>query len=142
MREGLLRSIPPSPPRALGSMKTAENWLREAAKNLDGGTINSSVMASYLAMFHAARSVLFLDGFREKSHYCIARYLEEKYAKSGALERRWIEILDHQRELRHNSQYDIGFETSEDEAEEALKTSKEFVERMKLLLGKLGLDVR
>ena len=87
-------------------------------------------------MFHSARAILFFDGFREKSHYCIARYLEEKYVKKNLLENKWVELLDHYRELRHDSQYDISFFTSKNEAESALKTAKEFVERMTILLKK------
>ncbi len=76
---GLLRRIPPSRSKVDGSIRAADKWLEEAEKNLKTGALNSSVMASYMAMFHAAMSILFLGGFREKSHYCIARYLEEKF---------------------------------------------------------------
>ena len=48
---------------------------------------SSSILASYMVMFHAARTILFFDGFREKSHACVARYLEEKYVKTGKLAR-------------------------------------------------------
>jgi len=136
VREGLLRRVPPSPNNADYSMTTACKWLKEAEKDFESGAFNSSILASYLAMFHAARALLFFDGFREKSHYCIARYLDEKYAKSGALEKRWIELLDHYREMRHSSQYDINFFTNRQEAENALKNAKKFTDEMKILLEK------
>jgi len=136
IREGLLRNIPPSREKADGSIRAANKWLEEAEKGLKNGIFNSSVLSSYLAMFHSARAILFFDGFREKSHYCIARYLEEKYVKNNLLESKWVELLDHHRELRHDSQYDISFFTSKNEAESALKTAKEFVERMSILLKK------
>jgi uncharacterized protein (UPF0332 family) len=136
-REGLIRKIPPSLGKARGSISAAERWIDEAEKNLKNGVFNSSVMASYLAMFHSSRSILFFDGFREKSHYCIARYLE-KYAKNGLLEEKWIDILDHQREIRHNSQYDISFINTETEAEDSLETSKLFLARMKELLNRIS----
>lgn len=85
-------------------------------------------------MFHSARSLLFLDGYREKSHYCIARYLEEKYVRSGMLESKWVELLDHYRDLRHDDQYSTTFFATIDEAESALKTAKDFFDRMKILL--------
>jgi len=137
VREGLLRNIPPSKEKADGSIRAANKWLEEAEKGLKNETLNSSVLSSYLAMFHAARAILFFDGFREKSHYCIARYLEEKYVKNNLLESKWIELLDHYRELRHNSQYDISFFTSKNEAESSLKTAKGFVERVSILLKKI-----
>lgn len=134
MRAGLLRDIPPSKDTAEGSMRAASKWLGEAEKDLRGGAFNSSVLSSYLAMFHSARALLFLDGWREKSHYCIARYLEEKYVKSGMLESKWVELLDHYRDLRHDDQYSISFFATMDEAESALKTAKDFFDRMKALL--------
>jgi len=134
MREGLLRPIPPSKAKAEGSMADSLRWLSEAERNMGVESFRTSVMASYMAMFHAARSILFIDGLREKSHYCIARYIEDKYVRKGRLESKWIEILDHQRETRHNSQYDTGFSASLDDAEDALETAKSFVNRMQILL--------
>jgi len=134
VREGLLRSVPPSRERADASMKTARKWLSEAAKGLGSSAFNSSVLSSYLSMFHSSRAILFLDGFREKSHYCIARYLEEKYAKKNLLETKWIKLLDHYREIRHNNQYNIEFFSSKEDAENAFKNAKEFLDRMEILL--------
>ena len=134
LREGLLRRVPPSRDKAEGSIRAADRWLEEAEKGLESGALNSSVLSSYLAMFHSARAILFSDGYREKSHYCIARYLEEKYVKNKLLETKWVELYDHHRELRHESQYNVTFITSRTEAEKTLKTSKEFVKRMKTLL--------
>ena len=137
VREGLLRRVPPSRGRAEGSLRATYRWLEEADIGLRNGAFNSSVLSSYLAMFHSARAVLYLDGYREKSHFCIARYLEEKYVKDGFLEGRWVELLDHHRELRHASQYDVGFFASEDEAKNTLETARGFVERMKVLVSKV-----
>lgn len=136
IKEGLLRNIPPSKEKTEGSIKAANKWLEESEKNLRNETFNSSALSSYLSMFHASRAILFRDGFREKSHYCIARYLEEKYVKKKLLESKWVELLDHYRELRHNSQYDVSFFASKEEAENALKTAKEFVKMMIILLSK------
>jgi len=37
---------------------------------------------------------------REKSHYCIARYME-KYVENDSLEEEWVTLLDRMREIRH-----------------------------------------
>ncbi len=137
MRSGLLRRIPPSEKKAEGSINAARKWLDESEKDFEAGTFNSSILSSYLAMFHSTRAILFFDGFREKSHFCIARYLEDRYVKKNLLEAKWIELLDHYRELRHDDQYSISFFTTHEEAENALRTAKEFVERMKRLLEKI-----
>ena len=73
-------------------------------------------------MFHASRSILFRDGFREKSHYCLARFLENNYVKKKELEEEWVIMLDHYRGLRHDDQYGTDFYVTKEEAEEATRT--------------------
>ena len=132
---GLLRKIPKSIKKAKESINTAESWLKEAEKNLRNKAFRSCILSSYLAMFHSARACLFANGFREKSHFAIARFLENFYVKRGLLENEWIELLDHYRETRHDDQYSTSFIVTEDEASNALNSAKKFVERIKKLLG-------
>ena len=94
-------------------------------------------MSSYLAMFHSARGILFADGFREKSHFAVARYLEDLYGNKGLLEAKWVDLLDHYREVRHDDQYSTSFYATKDDCEKALKTAGEFVSAMKDLLNKI-----
>ncbi|MBA7466548.1 hypothetical protein ES707_01735 [subsurface metagenome] len=133
MKENLLRKIPPSKNKAAQSLKKAKEWLAESEKSLKGGASGSSILASYMAMFHAARSILFFDGYREKSHACIARYLEEKYVKSQKLDIKWVELLDHSREIRHDDQYNLSFFSTEEEAENAIQSAKAFLNEMENL---------
>ena len=134
MRKRLLRRVTPSADKAKLSMKRAESWLEEAEKSLNNELYDSCLISSYLAMFHSARAVLFRDGWREKSHFCIARYLEEMYVKKGKLEREWIDLFDRLRETRHADQYDVSYFATKEEAESALNIAFEFVERMEKLL--------
>jgi len=137
IEKGLLRKIPASKDKAIRSINKAERWVEEAQKTFKGGAFDSSVLASYMVMFHSARAILFYDGYREKSHACVARYLEEKYVKVGSLEKKWIELLDHHREIRHADQYDLSFFSTDKEAKEAFESSSQFLERMKLLFNSL-----
>jgi uncharacterized protein (UPF0332 family) len=75
IKESLLKRIPPSKDKAVQSFKKSHEWLREAENSLKGEAFGSAILASYTAMFHAVRAILFFDGFREKSHACVARYL-------------------------------------------------------------------
>lgn len=138
LKKGLIRKTVPSRVKARKSLEASLKWLEEAEKNFEINALRSSLLSAYLAVFHAARSILFFDGYREKSHACIARYLEEKYVRQGLLEAKWVEMLDHFREIRHTDQYSFNFFTSEDESEDTIKRSKEFVSRMKKLLDQLS----
>lgn len=135
IEQGLLRRIPPSKDKALRSIEKAEKWLQEAKKTLGSKAFDSSVLASYMVMFHSARAILFLDGYREKSHSCVARYLEERYVKTGKLEKKWIQLFDHHREVRHNEQYSLTFFSTEEEVRKGLKSASGFLERMTVLLN-------
>lgn len=137
LKRGFLRRIPPSKDKAERSIKKSEKWLEEAGSTLKTEAFNSSVSAAYLAMFHAARSILFIDGFREKSHACAARYLEQ-YVKKGKLEPKWVDLLDHSREVRHEDQYDLSFFATKQEAEKALRSAGDFLSRIKKLVESIA----
>jgi uncharacterized protein (UPF0332 family) len=138
LKKRLLRKTQPSKQKAKKSLEASLKWLEEAEKNIRSDALKSSLLSAYLAVFHAARSILFLDGYREKSHACIARYLEEKYVRKGLLESEWVEMLDHFRELRHTDQYSFSFFASADESEDTVAKSKEFVSRMEKLVHEVS----
>lgn len=133
LRDGLLRRIPRSPERARNSLRAAEKWLREARSTYEAEAYNSALMCVYLCMFHSARSVLYRDGYREKSHYCVARFLENEYVNKGKLEQKWVNILDHYRDQRHRNQYTFALDPSKDEVFEAIETAQGFHEILKTL---------
>ena len=85
-------------------------------------------------MFHAARSLLFRDGFREKSHYCLARYLEEKYVDTGKMERIIVDLLDRFRELRHEDLYELDFFAVKEDADEAVQNAERIIAAIRKLL--------
>jgi uncharacterized protein (UPF0332 family) len=134
LRGGLLRKIPASEQKARESITASQSWIKESEDNFNNKSFKSCVLTSYLAMFHAGRAILFLDGFREKSHFAVARYLEDKYVNKGNLEEKWIKFLDYYRELRHDDQYRTSVLVTEEEAKDFLDFAKQFTERMEKLL--------
>ena len=75
IEQGLLRRIPPSKDKASRSVEKAEKWLEEAKKILKSKAFDSSVLGSYMVMFHSARAVLFFDGYQKNAvkplHLCM-----------------------------------------------------------------------
>ena len=112
-------------PLAISSFASSKPWCK---------AFNSAVSAACLAMFHSARAILYLDGFREKSHACVARYVAQ-YVQKGKLEQEWVDLLDHHREIRHENQYDLGFFATEDDAKKTLESATKFIDRMKQLFA-------
>ena len=131
-RKGLLQKVKPSKDKCKSSIEKAEQWLEEAEKNIESFAFDSCLASSYMATFHASRAILFRDGIREKSHFCIARYLE-KYVKDNLLEEEWVVLLDRMRDIRHMNQYTLQYHATDEEASSCLHSANEFVNRMKCL---------
>jgi uncharacterized protein (UPF0332 family) len=115
------------------SLAQAHEWVTEAGYDCDAGSLRSALMAAYMGHFHAARAVLYRDGVREKSHYCIGVYLES-YREKGLLEDEWILQFDHMRGLRQNDQYGLDARPTVEEVRQAISDTGKFIERMERLV--------
>ena len=130
---GLLRKVAPSNDKAMQSLAQAREWLTEAGYDCDADALRSALMAAYMGYFHAARAVLFRDGVREKSHYCIGVYLES-YREQGLLEDEWVLQFDHMRGMRQNDQYSLDARPTVQEVRQAVADAGEFIERLERLV--------
>jgi uncharacterized protein (UPF0332 family) len=134
IKKGLISKVPKSVEGAEKSMARADMWLVEAKMALEAGIYDSCILTSYEAMFHAARALLIRDGYRERSHYCVVRYLNESYAKKGLLNIRTVTLIDNYRELRHDAAYSLEFKAVATDAKEAVKDAGLIVKEIKTLL--------
>jgi uncharacterized protein (UPF0332 family) len=130
---GLLRKVAASNDKAMQSLAQAHEWVTEAGYDCDAGSNRSALMAAYMGYFHAARAVLYRDGVREKSHYCIGVYLES-YREKGLLEDEWILQFDHMRGMRQNDQYSLDARPTVQEVRQAVADAGNFIERMERLV--------
>lgn len=83
-------------------------------------------------MFHAARSILFRDGIKERSHLCVISYLQETYPQL----KRLANQLDTYRRNRHNTLYALDFLVSDDEAQQAIEDAEQFYRKIKEIIDK------
>ena len=81
-------------------------------------------------MFHSARSILFRDGIKERSHVCVISYLQEKYPEL----KRFANQLDAYRKNRHTTLYGLDFLVSDDEAKQAIEDAERFYKQIKKIL--------
>ena len=134
---GLLRKTEPSRSKSDQSLHSAREWLSEAEKNLEAEALRSALSSAYLAVFHSARAVLFRDGVREKSHYCIGLYLQ-RYVEDGSLEEDWPMLFDRIRSVRHVDQYSFMARPTGEEVQAGIDLAERFIERMERLLQETG----
>jgi uncharacterized protein (UPF0332 family) len=59
LAKGLIKKTAPSKDKAKQSLLAAGKWFEEAEMNASGRALRSSLLSAYLAMFHAARAILF-----------------------------------------------------------------------------------
>ena len=64
-----------------------------------------AAISLYNAFFHISRALLYKEGVKERSHYCIARYLEDFYVDKGKLDIRFLNAFETIMSIRHNIQY-------------------------------------
>ena len=82
-------------------------------------------------MFHAARSLLFRDGIKERSHLCVISYIKETYPRL----RRLANQLDTYRRNRHNTLYALDFLISDDDAKQAIDDAELFYKQIESIIN-------
>ncbi len=130
----LLRKISPDKGKSKRSLEISEKKLFSAKKGFNLGLFDYTIMEAYTSMFHAARSLLYLDGIQEKSHYAISIYLKEKYSNKIPLP--IINLLEIHRTERHETVYGLDFESEKEDAEVAIKDAESFLRAIKKILPK------
>jgi len=133
--QGLLKKIKPNTRFAEQSIRQAEHFLEEAGELIEKGIKDMAFIALYNASFHAARAILFKDGVKERSHYCVSKYIEEKYAEKEIITMRQAVILDSLREKRNDVQYSLEPTETKEDLDEIYNEVEAFVERVKAITG-------
>ena len=132
--EGLLKKIEPNIELAKQSIKQAEHFLNEADKLIDIEMKDMALIAIYNCVFHSARAILFKDGIKERSHYCVSKYIEEKYQEKELFTLRQTIILDSLREKRNEIQYSVRKTNITQDLDELYNEAEEFLEKTKEIL--------
>ena len=129
-----MRRIPPSKRQSDEQLKKALVLLEEAKKAVRSDSPNSAVISGYAAMLDAARAVLFRDGYREKSHACVVRYLEAKY--SDKIGSSLVDMFDEYRDKRHKTMYSGEYYPTLEEAQRTIQFAEKFVKKIEDVLKK------
>lgn len=131
---GKLRTVEPSDEKACRSIALARAYLDEARQSGAIGTTRLAMNGLYFAWFHAGRSVLFRDGIREKSHYCLEQYLGT-YVSSGRLDAKWITLFGRMRKKRETSQYSFSPAPLPDEIDSVVDLTEQFIDQMEKIIS-------
>lgn len=118
----------------MASLAKSEKILEEAKADLEDERYNSATVMAYLSILNSSKALLYRDGFREKSHACVTRYLEAKYPNIFSAEQ--INLLDHFRETRHDVQYDIDYLADKESSGQIVQFAEELLELIEGIISK------
>ncbi len=93
LKRGKIVPFPSAKKLVSKELEIAESDLGKAQKSLKEEDYKWATVQAYYAMFHAARTLLYLKGYREKSHYCLMLAVKEFYVGDGKLQMRLAESL-------------------------------------------------
>ena len=132
LKRGKIVVFPSAKKLAIKELKVAEQDLETAHKSIKQKDYKWATIQAYYAMFHAARTLLYYKGYREKSHYCLMLAMKAFYVSEGKLEMRLAESLQMAKALRESADYDNVFDKNSavslvDQAGEFVKVAEEAV---------------
>lgn len=133
-RKGLLQKTESNRAFALQDLKRAEFFLKEARELAELKKQEMTLIALYNAVFHSARSLLYKDGVKERSHYCLQKYVEEKYEKTGALDSNDLALFELLRASRNNVQYGLSSAAMEESLSELCNKTRKLIEKTSKLI--------
>lgn len=110
----------------------AEEDLKACQEALEKESYKWATIQAYYSMFHSARALIYAQGYREKSHWCLIVAIRELFVKSGKVSHKLVEALQLGKNLREAADY-YG-DWSKINAKELMKNADEFLHTAKQLL--------
>lgn len=129
LRNGFIKKDTSAKDRVKKSIEIAIRFLHSAKKNIDMQEFEMATIAAYNSIFHSAISMLFYNGYVERSHVCLIVALKTLYNKNQDI----LDLLntfDKIRISRHNIQYGCSLVNKKD-TEFVLDFAKMFLEESK-----------
>jgi uncharacterized protein (UPF0332 family) len=117
---------------AVKELQEAKEDYKTALESVHSGNYKWATVQSYYAMFHAARALLYSNGMREQSHYCLIVGIKELYVKPGKLKITYIEAMQEAKSLREAADYHGKW--SEESCNKILKQAENFLKETEELI--------
>jgi len=110
----------------------AKSDLSDAKAGYENERYKWSTIQGYYAMFHAARALIYSQGYREKSHYCLAVALRALFADEGKMDAQLVRDFFNAMNLREAADYEADF--SQSGAKAVIASAEKFIEKTAAIL--------
>ena len=97
------------------------------------GVTNGRLFKAYYSMFHAARALIYSQGYREKSHYCLAVALRALFVDGGTMDAQLVRDFLNAMNLREAADYEAEF--SQAGAKAVISSAEDFIEEAIRIVG-------
>src|SRR3990170_5649065 len=105
LERGKIKKFTPGPKLAGKEVKLAKDDLQISLKSLSEKNYKWSIIQSYYSMFHSARALIYFEGDREKSHFCLIEAVRSLFVETGKLNVLLVEGLLEAKNLREAADY-------------------------------------
>ncbi len=114
-------------------ISVAQSDLFDAKAGYGNERYKWSTIQAYYAMFHAARALIYSEGYREKSHYCLAVALRALFVDKNTMDAQLVRDFLNAMNLREAADYESDF--SQAGAKAVIASADKFIERAIAILG-------
>ncbi|MEW5803187.1 MAG: HEPN domain-containing protein [bacterium] len=111
-------------------IERAKKYLKSSKMLIEEEDYESSVSRAYYAMFYSVESLLLTKNLSFSSHRGVISAFGEHFIKAGIFPREMGRELNRAFEKRQIGDYQFNFVISEEEANEILEKSRDFVEKV------------
>jgi len=135
LRNRIIRRTKPDRALAVTSLRRARRDVDTAKALLETERYDWSLAIAYNAMLQAGRALMFERGYRPSSteaHVAVVKFLRVSFGEE--VSEKMIMLLNGMRKKRHRVVYEEMDIVSKSEAEQALRWTKEFVNRVDAIL--------
>ena len=108
-------------------LKIAEDDFLSSQKSFDEENFKWAIIQAYYSMFHSARALLYVKGFREKSHFCLIESIRSLYVEKKILDLYLVEALLEAKNLREDADYYGDF--SDTNAKKLIDRARDFLNK-------------
>ena len=136
LRNDLVEEFQSDKEQIKNEIKNAEKQIKSSGKMFGIDEWGYAHTASYTAMLHAGRALMFSKGYRPKSHDHHVAVISFSWAVFWRkFDNHVLEAFDKGRRRRHEFQYDDADAISETQARNLVETAKIYVSKAKEILS-------
>jgi len=117
-------------------VEKSEEFLNDAFVLLQNKGYSSTVSRSYYAMFHSAQAMLLSENIVAHTHKGVVLNFSQIFIKTGRFDIVLGKMFAKIQDKREQSDYEIGFRATYEQADEIYKTATDFVKHVKIFLNR------